>query len=175
MICDTATSARRPAAERRAAGRSSRQRLTLSGLRVALVPLLFAARQRFTLEWQAEKARRFVCDFEASGRGWLWETNADGSLLVSEPPPRISSRRCRLIGRRFEEVLLLDCGDEEDGDGPGRSAPPLRRSRSTKWGSATAAEDVWWSLSRNPISTNDRFITASRTRTPPFQSSRSEA
>ena len=34
----------------------------------------------------SDRARRLVADFEESGAGWFWETNADGLLTyVSEP------------------------------------------------------------------------------------------
>jgi diguanylate cyclase (GGDEF)-like protein/PAS domain S-box-containing protein len=113
---------------------------------------LFAARQRLSLEWQAAKARRFVADFEASGRGWFWETNADGALTyVSEPlAAHLGLAAADLIGRRFEEVLLID---EADGD---ESRRTLGFHLSARFPfaevvvRAPAAEDVWWSLSGSP-------------------------
>jgi diguanylate cyclase (GGDEF)-like protein/PAS domain S-box-containing protein len=114
--------------------------------------LLFAARQRLALEWQAEKARRFVADFEASGRGWFWETNADGALTyVSEPlAAHIGLTAAELIGRRFEDVLLLDSGDGDD------SRRTLGFHLSARFPFADAVvraptgDDVWWSLSGSP-------------------------
>jgi diguanylate cyclase (GGDEF)-like protein len=116
--------------------------------------LLFTARQRLSLEWQAEKARRFVRDFEASGRGWFWETNADGALTyVSEPlATHLGLAAAELIGRRFEEVLLLDCG-EGDGDDSRRTLGFHLSARfpfADVVVRAPAAEDVWWSLSGSP-------------------------
>ncbi|MEA3008638.1 MAG: hypothetical protein QOJ91_330 [Sphingomonadales bacterium] len=114
--------------------------------------LLFAARQRLSLEWRAEKARRFVADFEASGRGWFWETNADGALsYVSEPlAAHLGLASADLIGRRFEEVLLLDCDGEDDS----RRTLGFHLSARFPFAElivrAPAAEDVWWSLSGNP-------------------------
>jgi diguanylate cyclase (GGDEF)-like protein len=116
--------------------------------------LLFAARQRLALEWQAEKARRFVGDFEASGRGWFWESNADGALTyVSEPlAAHLGLAAAGLIGRRFEEVLLLDGGEEEDGEG--RRTLGFHLSARFPFADvvvrAPAAADVWWSLSGSP-------------------------
>jgi diguanylate cyclase (GGDEF)-like protein len=116
--------------------------------------LLFAARQRLSLEWRAEKARRFVADFEASGRGWFWETDADCALTyVSEPlATHLGLAAAELIGRRFDEVLLLD------GDGEDDSRRTLGFHLSARFpfadlvvrAPAAAAEDVWWSLSGNP-------------------------
>jgi diguanylate cyclase (GGDEF)-like protein/PAS domain S-box-containing protein len=114
--------------------------------------ILFAARQRLALEWQAEKARRFVTDFEASGRGWFWETNADGALTyVSEPlAAHLGLTAAELIGRRFEDVLLLDSGDGDD------SRRTLGFHLSARFPFADAVvraptgDDVWWSLSGSP-------------------------
>jgi len=114
--------------------------------------LLYAARQRLALEWQAEKARRFVADFEASGRGWFWETNADGALTyVSEPlAVHLGFSAAGLVGRRFEEVLLPDC---DEGD---ESRRTLGFHLSARFPfaevvvRAPTAEDVWWSLSGSP-------------------------
>ncbi|HEX8224547.1 MAG TPA: EAL domain-containing protein [Allosphingosinicella sp.] len=116
--------------------------------------LLFAARERLALEWQAEKARRFVGDFEASGRGWFWETNADGALTyVSEPlAAHLGLGAAELIGRRFEEVLLLEGGDEDPGDS--RRTLGFHLSARFPFAEvvvrAPAARDVWWSLSGSP-------------------------
>ncbi|MEO7177957.1 MAG: EAL domain-containing protein [Allosphingosinicella sp.] len=114
--------------------------------------LLFAARRRLSLEWRAEKARRFVADFEASGRCWFWETNADGALsYVSEPlAAHLDLAAADLIGRCFEEVLLLDCEGEDDS----RRTLGFHLSARFPFAElvvrAPAAEDVWWSLSGNP-------------------------
>ncbi|HEU0135296.1 MAG TPA: EAL domain-containing protein, partial [Allosphingosinicella sp.] len=113
---------------------------------------LFAARRRLCLEWQAEKARRFVADFEASGRGWFWETNADGCLTyVSEPlAAHLGLAASELIGRRFEEVFLLDSDGEDDS----RRTLGFHLSARFPFAEvvvrAPAAADVWWSLSGNP-------------------------
>ena len=65
---------------------------------------------------QAEGARRLVADFEESGLGWFWETDADGRLrYLSEPIARALGReRAELTGRRFEELLLVEQGDDEE-------------------------------------------------------------
>ena len=114
--------------------------------------ILFSARQRLSLEWQAEKARRFVADFEASGRGWFWETNADGALTyVSEPlAAHLGLAAAELIGRRFDDVLLLDSGDGDDS----RRTLGFHLSARFPFAElvvrAPAADDVWWQLSGSP-------------------------
>ncbi len=37
-------------------------------------------RKRLNLDAEARKALNFVEEFENSGRGWFWETNAEGTL-----------------------------------------------------------------------------------------------
>src|SRR4029453_6468156 len=39
-----------------------------------------AGRKRLNLDAEARKAVTFVDEFENSGRGWFWETNAEGTL-----------------------------------------------------------------------------------------------
>ncbi|HEX9964707.1 MAG TPA: EAL domain-containing protein [Allosphingosinicella sp.] len=113
--------------------------------------LLTTARRRLSLEWQAEKARRFVSDFEASGRGWFWETNADGGLTyVSEPlAQHLGVSASELIGRRFEDVLLDPAGEDDS-----RRTLGFHLSARFPFAEvvvrAPAAEDVWWSLSGSP-------------------------
>ena len=65
---------------------------------------------------QAERASRLIADFEESGLGWFWETDADGRLrYLSEPLARALGReRPELIGRRFEELLLVEQDEDEE-------------------------------------------------------------
>jgi diguanylate cyclase (GGDEF)-like protein len=71
---------------------------------------LAAAQRRLADEWQARQASRFVAAFEASGRGWFWETNADGHLThVPEALARELGRPAdELLGRPFAELLLVE-------------------------------------------------------------------
>ena len=111
---------------------------------------LSVAREHLSLKWEAEKARRFVADFEASGRGWFWETNADGALTYlsaglaghcgSEPLP----------GTRFTEYLLA----EEAGGGEARRSLDFHLSARFPFTDlvvrAATQEETWWSLSGKP-------------------------
>lgn len=113
--------------------------------------LLFNARQRIAREWQAKKAQRFVADFEASGRGWFWETNADGTLTyVSEPlATHLGFAPHELLGRGFEDVLLVEAQE-----GEGRRTLGFHLSARFPFSDlvvrAPASDDVWWSLSGSP-------------------------
>jgi diguanylate cyclase (GGDEF)-like protein len=64
----------------------------------------------------AHKAGRFVEDFEASGRGWFWETDADGGLtyVSAELARQLCLAREALAGRRLADILRLD---ENEGEG----------------------------------------------------------
>jgi hypothetical protein len=42
--------------------------------------MLSGSRRRLQLDYLAKKALNFVAEFEASGRGWFWETNHAGTL-----------------------------------------------------------------------------------------------
>jgi len=115
--------------------------------------LVFGAQQRLASEWAAKKARRFLADYEESGRGWFWETNAEGALAyVSEPlAKRLGVSISALIGRPFEEMLLVE----------GSGTPEqLRRTLGFHLSArfpfsdvivrAPGPEDVWWALSGSP-------------------------
>jgi diguanylate cyclase (GGDEF)-like protein len=112
---------------------------------------LQGARERMALEWQAKKARRFVADFEASGRGWFWETNADGILSYASAPlaAHLGCAGTELTGRRLDEVLLVD-GEDSDS----RRALGFHLSARFPFSDlivrASGGDDVWWSLSGSP-------------------------
>jgi diguanylate cyclase (GGDEF)-like protein/PAS domain S-box-containing protein len=114
---------------------------------------LVAARERLTAEWEAKKARRFVADYERSGRGWFWEINADGALTyVSEQlAGLLGVESGSLLGRPLEELLLVQGGD---------SAAELERTLGFHLNArfpfddvivrAPGGEEIWWALSGSP-------------------------
>ena len=65
------------------------------------------AAERLAGEEAARTARRFVEDFEASGRGWFWETNADGCLtyVSAELARQLGAAPRELAGRRLADLL----------------------------------------------------------------------
>ena len=69
-----------------------------------------AAHRRIAADWEASQASRFVAAYEASGRGWFWETNATGTLTyVSHAVARLLGRsREELTGRPFSELMLIE-------------------------------------------------------------------
>jgi diguanylate cyclase (GGDEF)-like protein len=100
-----------------------------------------------------ERAGRLVDGFEESGCGWFWETNADGLLTyVSEPLARALERgRETLVGRRFEELLLV-----EEATAEGTERPTLGFHLTSRFPFANAVvtangrRELCWSLSGRP-------------------------
>ncbi|HWT11512.1 MAG TPA: EAL domain-containing protein [Allosphingosinicella sp.] len=100
-----------------------------------------------------DRAGRFVADFEQSGCGWFWETNADGLLVyVSEPVAAALGREpAALIGRRFVELLLVEDFEEAD-----HQRPALGFHLSSRFPfadvivSPNGRKDLYWSLSGRP-------------------------
>ncbi len=90
---------------------------------------VLSSNRRLATEWQAEKARRFVVEFEQSGRGWFWETNADGALsyVSDQLAEDFNEPASALLGRQFADLLRV--------------------------------KDIWWSLSvPERESTYGRFL-----------------
>jgi diguanylate cyclase (GGDEF)-like protein len=132
----------------------------VAGIATLLVLLaLYALRRGAHLEVEAiaveedERARRLVADFEESGCGWFWETNADGRLsYLSEPVARaIEQDRGTLLGRRFEELLLLE---ESSGDAIERPTLGFHLSSRFPFANAivtpSARKDLCWCITGRP-------------------------
>ncbi len=114
--------------------------------------LIFNSRQRLAGEREAEKARRFVADFEDSGRGWFWETNADGALAYVSPQlaGHLGVEMAQLLGRPFEDMLAAE---QEEG-GEARRTLGFHLSARFPFADlilrAPGPGEVWWSLSGSP-------------------------
>jgi hypothetical protein len=70
-----------------------------------------AGRRRLNLDAEARKAVNFVDEFENSGRGWFWETNAEGTLSYVSQQLADDFRceapdRFRWGGRRTQDARL---------------------------------------------------------------------
>ena len=112
-------------------------------------------RQRLHLESQARKALHFVDEFENSGRGWFWETDSLGTLVLRLAPAcrRFPVRARGAPRRQFTDLLSVDT-----------NAPDTLEERKTLGFHLSARfpfsdvvvrpaseQDVHWSLSGNPI------------------------
>jgi diguanylate cyclase (GGDEF)-like protein len=112
-----------------------------------------AAHRRLLADWAAGQASRFVAAFEQSGRGWFWETNADGMLsYVSEPFARALGKAAgEIIGRPFAELLLVEDSGAAEAD-----RPTLGFHLSARFPFAevivtpNGRQDACWSLSGSP-------------------------
>ena len=115
---------------------------------------VLSSNRRLATEWQAEKARRFVAEFEQSGRGWFWETNADGALsYVSDQLAEDFDRPAsELLGREFADLLRVE-ESEQDSES---AEPTLGFHLSARFPfsdvtvRANTEKDILWSLSGSP-------------------------
>jgi diguanylate cyclase (GGDEF)-like protein len=108
-----------------------------------------AGRRRLNLDAEARKALNFVEEFENSGRGWFWETNAEGTLsYVSQQ--LADDFRCEapeLLGRQFTDLLSVDTSHGKTLGFHLSARFPFSDVVVT----AASDEDIHWSLSGNPI------------------------
>ena len=117
--------------------------------------MISASRRRLQLDYLARKALNFVAEFEASGRGWFWETNPAGTLsyVSQQLADDFKTTPEALLGRQFNDLLSV-------GNATGDS---LREERTLGFYLSArfpfsdvvvrpaSDEDVHWSLSGNPI------------------------
>lgn len=115
---------------------------------------LYAGRKRLALEWQAKKALNFVDEFENSGRGWFWETDALGTLsyVSGQLAEDFQCEPQALLGRQFTDLLSVDNGAESMEEGKTLGFHLSARFPFSDVVVRPASEqDVHWSLSGNPI------------------------
>ncbi|HEX8840517.1 MAG TPA: EAL domain-containing protein, partial [Sphingomicrobium sp.] len=114
---------------------------------------IFAGRSRLAIEWQAKKALNFVDEFENSGRGWFWETDALGTLsyVSGQLAEDFQCDPQALLGRQFTDLLSVDNGSEmEEGKTLGFHLS-ARFPFSDVVVRPASEQDVHWSLSGNPL------------------------
>jgi hypothetical protein len=117
--------------------------------------VIATGRRRLNLDAEARKALTFVDEFENSGRGWFWETNAEGTLsYVSQQ--LADDFRCgpsELLGRQFTGLLSVD--NHVDGVEEERKTLGFHLSARFPFSDvvvrAASDQDVHWSLSGNPV------------------------
>ncbi|MEO5772621.1 MAG: EAL domain-containing protein [Sphingomicrobium sp.] len=118
--------------------------------------IIASGRKRQKLDHEARKAVRFVDEFENSGRGWFWETNAQGTLsYVSQQ--LADDFQCEpeaLLGHQFTDLMSVD---KEHGVSVGEESKTLGFHLSARFPFSdvvvrpASEADVHWSLSGNPI------------------------
>jgi diguanylate cyclase (GGDEF)-like protein len=114
-----------------------------------------ASRRRLKLDAEARKALTFVDEFENSGRGWFWETNAEGTLsyVSQQLADDFECEPAELLGRQFTDLLSVDTVingviEERKTLGFHLSA---RFPFSEVIFRAASDRDIHWSLSGNPV------------------------
>ena len=123
---------------------------------IALLEMIRRNEQAQALLSPGDLARghRFLTEFEKSGCGWYWETNADGILtyVSSELSSALDWDNEGLVGRRFEELMLMEEKPKEDVQSATLSFH--LSSRFPFSGLAVSPEgrpDLNWSLSGRPV------------------------
>jgi diguanylate cyclase (GGDEF)-like protein len=114
-----------------------------------------AGRRRLNLDAEARKALTFVDEFENSGRGWFWETNAEGTLsyVSQQLADDFKCEPAELLGRQFTDLLSVDTAS----DGAMEEGKTLGFHLSARFPfsdvivRAGSEHDVHWSLSGNPV------------------------
>ncbi|MGQ0590138.1 MAG: putative bifunctional diguanylate cyclase/phosphodiesterase [Sphingosinicella sp.] len=110
-------------------------------------------KRRMAIDWNAQRANRFIEEFEQAGRGWFWETTGRGALsYVSDQLAADLKTPARdLIGRPFTDLIGAD-----DNAGAETSERTLGFHLSARLPftditvRAKTTADIWWSLSGTP-------------------------
>src|SRR6185369_11285919 len=116
--------------------------------------VIATGRARLKLDAEARKALRFIDEFENSGRGWFWETNAEGTLsyVSRQLAEDFECEPAKLLGRQFTDLLSVDHTSEATEEGKTLGFHLSARFPFSDVVVRPASEqDVHWSLSGNPI------------------------
>ncbi|MBW0145517.1 putative bifunctional diguanylate cyclase/phosphodiesterase [Sphingomicrobium clamense] len=125
--------------------------------------LLRSARRRQQLEADARKALQFINEYETSGQGWFWETDAAGLLtyVSDQLAEDVGCEAKTLVGRKLTEILRID----KKIDGSETEDRTLGFHLSARFPFSdvvvrpVANDDVHWSMSGNPIyDQENRFL-----------------
>jgi diguanylate cyclase (GGDEF)-like protein len=121
---------------------------SIAGARTAIA----TERKRQRLDDEARKATRFVLEFENSGRGWFWETNAEGTLsyVSQQLSDDFECDPSDLLGRQFVDLMSVDSDAHEERKTLGFHLS-ARFPFSDVVVRAASDRDIHWSLSGNPI------------------------
>ena len=114
---------------------------------------LFSAVRKLAVEFKAQKASRLLAEFEQSGRGWFWETDADGALtyVSSRLAEELGKTPAELEGRRFRSFLSDEVTESVDGlERTLHFHLSTRLSFSDLTVRARSQDDIWWSISGTP-------------------------
>jgi diguanylate cyclase (GGDEF)-like protein len=109
-------------------------------------------RKRKRLDDEARKTKRFVDEFENSGHGWFWETNAEATLsyVSQQLADDFECQPTDLLGRQFTDLMSVDSNEQEE-----RKTLGFHLSARFPFADvvvrAASDKDIHWSLTGNPI------------------------
>ena len=102
---------------------------------------------------ELKQALLLLRDYEASGLGWFWSSNADGAITYISQcvADAMGCTRTELIGRPVQSLFILE---RDDDDTLERPLPLILSGRKTFADLAVRAAlekaEVWWSISGRP-------------------------
>ena len=100
------------------------------------------------------RAERLIAQFEGTGKGWFWETAANGKLTYLSPhvPSTLNREMADLIGTDITGIISSDTDAQ---DGSQRSLGFYLSSRvpfkDLVVKANSKSDEVWWSISGQPI------------------------
>lgn len=110
-------------------------------------------KRRIAMDWNAQRASRFIEEFEQAGRGWFWETNARGGLtyVSDQLAADLLTNARKLLGQPLAELVAADTSGATDCAertlGFHLSARLPFTDLSVR---ARQNPNIWWSLSGTP-------------------------
>ena len=124
-------------------------RLSLARARDALARL----KRRIAMDWHAQRASRFIEEFEQAGRGWFWETSPRGDLsyVSDQLAADLDTAARKLIGKPFGDLIGTDdSGSAESSERTLGFHLSARLPFTDITVRANASAEIWWSLSGTP-------------------------
>lgn len=102
---------------------------------------------------EQQQAVLLLRDYESSGLGWFWSTDADGRIVYisSAIAEKLGKRREDLTGQPFHTLFILE---QNQSDRTGRTLPLIFGTHKTfselPVRAAIGAAEVWWAISGRP-------------------------
>lgn len=129
------------------------------GLFARISSLAASPPQTIATATSSKEAILLLQNFEESGRGWFWSTDADGNVCY------LSESVCEALGKTLTELvgtpfINLFC-KTDDADGHQRTLPFILTKQSKfddlPLQAATDDDEIWWAVSGRPFFRGDTF------------------
>jgi len=118
--------------------------------------------RRLAMDWSAQRANRFIEEFEQAGRGWFWETTGRGALsyVSDQLAADLKTPAAELIGKPFTDLIGIDeSADTETSERTLGFHLSARLPFTDVTVRAKTAAEIWWSLSGTPsFDEHGRFL-----------------